>query len=96
MILPKEITEPTISLSDGYFDVKGLNRYSSLGCSTIRSYLKRGLPHFKVKGKILIKRSDFDKWMEKYRVNKQQDLRRLVDETMEQLKGKKQSKAKCT
>lgn len=86
MILPKDIVEPPITLSDSYMDIKGLNQYSSLGCSTIRSYLKRGLPHFRLKGKILIRKSEFDKWLEQYRVNTQQDLKSMVNEVVVRLK----------
>ena len=66
MILPDNIIEPaTISLKDQYFDLRGLSAYSALGVGTIRDYLKSGgLPCFKLRGKILIKRSEFDAWIE--------------------------------
>ncbi|MBU1023490.1 helix-turn-helix domain-containing protein, partial [bacterium] len=60
MIIPDNIIEPAISLKDQYFDLKGLEAYSALKVPTLRDYIKSGdLPCFKVKGKILIKRSEF-------------------------------------
>jgi hypothetical protein len=90
MILPKQITstQPVVvlSLSDGYFDLPALSKYSCLGVPTLRTYLKIGLPHFRLKGKILIKRSEFDQWLESYRVNKKKDLKNMVDDVMANLK----------
>ena len=37
--------------------------------ATVRDYIKKeGLPCFKVRGKVLIKRSEFEDWLEHYRV----------------------------
>ena len=59
MILPEQIIE--ISLKDQYFDLKGLSIYSALAVPTLRDHIRVGcLPYFKVKGKILVKKSDFD------------------------------------
>ncbi len=88
MKLPGDIIEGAIALKDQYFDLKGLNAYSALGVSTLRDHIRAGsLPAFKVKGKILIKRSEFDDWLEGYRLNKGQGLSNLVDGVMESLKG---------
>jgi excisionase family DNA binding protein len=87
MILQDDIAEPT-SLKDQYFDLRGLSVYSALGVGTLRNYLKSGgLPFFKLRGKILIKRSEFDAWLEGYRVNRKQDLNNVVDEILTSLKG---------
>jgi excisionase family DNA binding protein len=75
---------------DKYFDLKGLSAYSALGVGTLRDHIRRGnLPYFKVKGKILVKRSEFDQWIENYRVNKKQDLDKIVDDVLESLKNRK-------
>ena len=106
MVIPDDIAQALVLLENGktktlavitrdrYFDIPALAIYSNLGASTIRAHLKKGLPHFKVKGKILIRKSEFDAWLEKYRVNRQQDLSQLVDEVVTQLRTKKQNKAK--
>ena len=88
MQIPDEIAARAIHLKDQYFDLRGLSAYSSLGVPTIREHIKlRGLPAFKVKGKLLIKMSEFDKWMEGYRQNKAQDLDVLVEDVMKELRG---------
>lgn len=71
---------------DRYFDLQSASAYSSLGISTIRAYIRSaGLPSFRVKGKILIKRSEFDAWIESFRIKKEDDLAQIVDETVQQL-----------
>ncbi|MFZ0451220.1 MAG: helix-turn-helix domain-containing protein [Desulfatiglandaceae bacterium] len=72
-----------------YLDLPRLAEYSSLGLSTLRDHIRRGgLPAYKVKGKILIHRQEFDQWIQRFRVSKSQDLDSLVDEIIDDLKGK--------
>ncbi len=86
MILPDNIAEITVTLQDGYFDLRGLNAYSTLGVSTLRSYINKGkLPAYKIKGKILVKKSEFDTWLIKnHRIKK--DLGSIADQVIESLK----------
>ena len=88
MIIPDNIIEPAISLKDQYFDLRGLEAYSALKVPTLRDYIKSGdLPCFKVKGKILIRKSEFDTWLEDYRVNRAKEINDIVDDVMSSLKG---------
>jgi hypothetical protein len=88
MIIPDNIIERAISLKDQYFDLRGLETYSALKVSTLRDYIRcADLPHYKLKGKILIRKSEFDTWLEGYRVNKKQDLDNIIHEVMGSLKG---------
>lgn len=85
--MPDNITKNPISLQDGYFDLKGLAVYSTLGVSTLRAYIWGGkLPAFKIKGKVLVRRSEFDSWIEAHRVKKKQDINKLANEAIESLK----------
>ncbi len=87
MILPDAIVTQGIALKDQYFDLVGLSEYSALKVSTLRSYIRSGkLPCFKLKGKVLVKRSEFDKWVEQYRLNRSQDLKDLARDVMDQIK----------
>lgn len=87
MILPETIIA-TVGLKDQYFDLKGLSTYSALKVPTLREYIKEGkLPAFKVKGKILIKRSEFDMWLEKFRVKDR--INSIVNDVMSDLKRSK-------
>ena len=88
MIIPDNIIESAISLKDQYFDLRGLSAYSALGVGTLRDHIKSGnLPAFKVKGKILIRRSEFDIWLEDYRVNRTKQINDIVDDVMSSLEG---------
>ena len=46
-----------------------------------------GLPHFKLRGKILVRLSEFDQWIETFRVDTKQELNNLVDDVLTGLKG---------
>ena len=88
MISTEKIIEPAISLKDFYFDLKGLKTYSSMRVPTLREHIKTGdLPAFKVKGKILVKKSEFDSWLEGYRINRNRDLDSIANEAIKALKG---------
>ena len=54
-----------------FLDLRGLAAYSSLGVSTLRGYMKarrRPLPHYRMRGKVMVKRDEFDRWMLQWRV----------------------------
>ena len=74
--------------SDVIYDLRGLSAYCALKVPTLRDYIKSGeLPCFKVKGKILIRKSEFDSWLEKYRLNRQQEINTIVNDIMASIKG---------
>jgi excisionase family DNA binding protein len=86
--IPDNIIETAISLKDGYFDLPGLARYCSLKVPTLRDHIRSGnLPAFKVKGKILIKKSEFDRWIEAFRINRSKDIDSIVSGVMNDLSG---------
>jgi excisionase family DNA binding protein len=77
-----------LSDTDRLLDLKGLSEHSSLGVPTLRDYLRSGgLPYFKLRGKILIRLSEFDKWLESFRVDTKPELNNLVDDVLKSLKG---------
>jgi len=87
MIIPDDIAETAISLKDQYFDLRGLSLYSALGVGTLRDYLKsESLPHYKLRGKILVRRSEFDLWMQNFKINKKKDINNIVDDVIASLK----------
>lgn len=56
--------------ADGYLSLKGLAAYSSLSVRTLRGYLvhpSRPLPCYRIGGKILVRRSEFDAWAVQFR-----------------------------
>ena len=81
-----------MSFADQFFDLKTLSSYSCLGVSTLREYIEsNGLPCFKLKGKVLVKRSEFDAWIENYRLSGER-LDTMADEIMNNLKTGKSDK----
>ena len=74
--------------TDRLFDLRSLSQHSCLGVPTLRDYIRSGgLPHFKLKGKILVRLSEFNRWLESFRVDTKSDLNNLVDDILESLKG---------
>ena len=85
-MLPDGIAEPAITLKDQYFDLKGLSAYSSIKVPTLRDHIREdGLPYFKPKGKVLVLRSEFNEWMERFRGNREQELRAVVNGVVDSL-----------
>ena len=56
---------------DAYLPLKALAQYSGLSVRTLRSYLVHAvspLPYYRVGGRVLVKRSEFDAWTVQFRV----------------------------
>jgi excisionase family DNA binding protein len=84
LIIPESIT--TLALNDRYFDLKGLSEYAAIGLSTLRAMIRReGLPHYRLPGRILIKQSEFDRWMTKFRQTTTEDLNAIVSKGLQVL-----------
>ena len=59
-----------IHVTDAYLSLKALARYSGLSVRRLRDYLtdrSHPLPSYRIGGKILIRRSDFDTWAAQFR-----------------------------
>lgn len=56
---------------DPFLSLRALADYSGLSVRTLRAYLElaphQALPCYRVGGKILVRRSSFDAWIEQYR-----------------------------
>ena len=68
---------------DQFFDLKTLSQYSCLSVRTLRNYLGK-LPHYRVGGKLLIRKSEFDRFMDKYRVV--DNLNEVVEDILSEMK----------
>ena len=78
------------TLADPYLDLRGLAEYSTLSLRTLARHLgdpTRPLPHYKVRGKILVRRSEFDAWMQGFRRHPPAAVPRLVDEVLEKFRA---------
>ncbi len=102
-IIPDSIVDTIIALSKGiaslndrYLDLESLSLYSGIGKTSLRHHVEAdGLPAYFPKGKILVKKSDFDSWIKQYRYHKKQndvDIQKLADEMVNEVRGKKSAK----
>ncbi|HXG55708.1 MAG TPA: helix-turn-helix domain-containing protein [Vicinamibacterales bacterium] len=58
------------STVDAFLDLAALAQYAGLCKRTLRYHMAnpaRPLPHYRVGGKILVKRSEFDGWMSQFK-----------------------------
>lgn len=79
----------------GYFDLQALAVYSCCSVRWLRNRLVdhyQPLPHYRVEGKVLVKREEFDQWMTTHRtmppVN---DLAELVESVVSQMQRPRQT-----
>jgi hypothetical protein len=72
-----ENLQRTYKENEGYLTLEGLSAYSGLSVACLRKYLARGLPHFKP-GRVLVRKGDFDRWIEGFRVNQEKDVSAVV------------------
>jgi hypothetical protein len=64
-------TASTDQTADAYLPLRALSAYSGLSLRTLRGYLvhrSHPLPHYRIGGKVLVRRSDFDGWAARFRV----------------------------
>lgn len=86
---PKTPRSETVPRDDGYLSLRALAAYSDMGVRTLRNYLAHAtnpIPHYRMNGKILVKRSEFDAWMLTFRVHRRESLKDMVDDVMEALR----------
>ena len=73
---------------DPYLSLAGLAGYSGLSVRKLRIHLAHvahPLPCYRVGGKILVRRSEFDAWIAAYRQRGRVDVDRLVNEVVREL-----------
>jgi hypothetical protein len=73
------------SEGDAYLPLKALAGYSGLSVRTLRTYLSRPshpLPYFRIGGKIVVKRSEYDAWVDRFRVTVINSVDAIVAETL--------------
>jgi excisionase family DNA binding protein len=75
-------------ISNRFLSLTALAGYSGLSVRKLRAYLKnplRPLPHYRVGGKILVRRSEFDAWIAAYRQGGDADVERIAGEVLDEL-----------
>lgn len=75
---------------DPYLSLAALARYGSLSVRKLRAHLNdvtHPLPCYRVGGKILVRRSEFDGWVAAFRQRGRVDVDRLVADVVRDLHG---------
>jgi hypothetical protein len=82
---------PTITAAvaeDAYLPLKRLSSYAGLSVRTLRSHLRdpmHPLPYYRVGGKVLVRRSDYDTWAAQFRARDTSTLDQTVNRLLEGL-----------
>jgi excisionase family DNA binding protein len=74
---------------DPFLSLKALASYSGLSVRKLRDLLAdptSSVPHYRVGGKILVRRSEFDAWMQQYRPKGNTNVARMVADVVGFLK----------
>ncbi len=74
---------------DPFLPLRALAGYSGLSVRKLRDYLEdpsHPLPHYRVGGKIVVRRSEFDAWMGRYHQVGRADVGRIVSEVFEEFR----------
>ena len=75
---------------DPFLSLKALAGYAGLSVRTLREYLDhptRPLPHYRVGGKILVRRSEFDAWIAAHRRVGRADVAGIVNDVLRSVSG---------
>lgn len=70
---------------DPFLSLRALAAYSAISVRKLREYLEdpsHPLPHYKVGGKLLVRRSEFDAWIAPYRRRGREDLDAIVNDVL--------------
>ncbi len=70
-----------------YMTLAELAAYSSMSKSTLRKWLRIGMPHYRLGRSIRIKRNEFDQWLEQFRAagTRVNDFETLWQETLREV-----------
>jgi excisionase family DNA binding protein len=70
---------------DPYLSLRALSDYSGLSVRTLRAYLddpRNPLPCYRPGGKVLVRRSEFDEWIARFRRRGRSDLDEIVTDAL--------------
>ncbi len=73
---------------DPFLSLRALASYSGLSTRKLRDCLAdplHPLPHYRVGGKILVRRSEFDAWMVAHRQHGRPDVEKIVSDVLRDL-----------
>lgn len=87
-ILAERVVLSTVA--DPFLDLRALTQYSCLSIRKLRDCLQdpaHPLPSYKVGGKVLVRRSDFDGWIAAYRQRDSPQVDAIVDDVLRTIRS---------
>jgi hypothetical protein len=78
-------TIAAVHLDDAYLPLTALRDYSGLSVRTLRGWLTHSahpLPCYRIGGKLLVRRSEFDQWAQQFRAAPSSAVDQLVTEAL--------------
>ncbi len=74
---------------DPFLSLRALAAYACVSVRKLRDYFDdpaHPLPHYRVGGKIVVRRSEFDQWMQHFRRRADADVEHVVNEVLRDIK----------
>jgi hypothetical protein len=87
-ILPERVVLSTAL--DPYLPLRALSPYAGMSVRLLRDCLTdpvHPLPHYRYGGKIVVRRSEFDAWIVKYRAVGRADVDAIVGDVLQDIKA---------
>ena len=75
----------TLPNDDAYLSLRMLSAYAGLSIRTLRDYLTHSahpLPYYRVGGRVLVRRSEYDAWVTHFRARAAPTVDRVVDDVL--------------
>jgi excisionase family DNA binding protein len=73
-------------MNQEYFSLSDLAAYASVCRNTLKKWQDCGMPFYQVGGVLRVKRSEFDVWMQQFRVGTEfKDLDTIWDQVLEEV-----------
>lgn len=94
-MLTKPVDQVVVSLSlDPYLSLRAAASYCGLSIRFLRGRIAEGhFPHYRPGGKVLIRRSHLDSWLEQFKRVGAQDLDPMVNEILGEFRGESNSES---
>jgi excisionase family DNA binding protein len=68
-----------------YLTLSNLEIYAGVGKKTLKKWINRGMPVYKVGRLVRVKKGEFDVWMRQFRSGTSEDLDAILDQVLREV-----------
>jgi hypothetical protein len=68
-----------------YQDLKSLSKEYPISVFTFRKFIKMGLPHYRIGRKILVNPEEFEYWLKRFKITKDNRIDTLLKDAVNEL-----------